>query len=116
MNRWFPGFLTSIAVAAFALGPGSVLAHGEGSHLAGVVKSLSGEVLTVEAQDGDLVPVTLDEHTRIERGKGAGTRADLTPGRRVVVQTAKRGKTLVAERVRLGAAQGEKTATPPAHR
>lgn len=107
MTRRF--FLGVALVAALAI-PGSTLAHeGHAHKVMGTVSALHENHLEVTTTDGKTSTITLNEKTKILRGKAKVTIDDIKPGERVVVTaTETKGKdgkaTMIATEVRLGAA------------
>jgi hypothetical protein len=101
--------LSTALVAALAV-PGFALAHEGHIHkLMGTVSMLHENHLEVKATDGKTSMITLDEKTRILRGRAKVTAKELKPGERVVVTAIetkdKDGKpTLLATGIRLGSA------------
>lgn len=96
-------------VAALAI-PGSALAHeGHAHKVMGTVSTLHENHLEVTTTDGKTSTITLNEKTKILRGKAKVKIDDIKPGERVVVTaTETKGKdgkaTMIATEVRLGAA------------
>lgn len=91
----------------FALGTllisGLTLAHAEGEHVMGTVKSVQGETLTVEtAKERKQVAVHVDERTRLEKSGAEATLKELQVGSRVVVHAMKHGELLHATLVKFG--------------
>jgi Cu/Ag efflux protein CusF len=106
MTRCFT--LVAALVAALAI-PGYALAHeGHAHKVMGAVTTLHENHLEVKTTDGKTSTITLNEKTRILRGKAKATVGEIKPGERVVVSAAqlkgKDGKvTMVATEVRLSA-------------
>ena len=96
-------------VAALAI-PGYAIAHeGHARKVMGTVTMLHENHLEVKAADGKTSTITLNEKTRILRGKTQVKVEEVKPGERVVVTTTDTkgtdGKpTLVATEIRLGSA------------
>jgi hypothetical protein len=96
-------------VAALAI-PGSATAHpGHPHKVMGTVTTLHDNHLEVKATDGKTWAITLNDKTRILRGKTQATTDTIKAGERVVVTAietkGKDGKaTMVATEVRLAAA------------
>ena len=93
-------------VAALAI-PGYTLAH-EGHKVMGTVTRLHENHLEVKATDGKTWTISLNEKTKILRGKTKAKVDDIKPGERLVVTAmetkGKAGKAMmVATEVRLGA-------------
>ena len=101
--------LGAALVAALAI-PGYTFAHeGHVHKVMGTVTTLHENHLEVKATDGKTSTITLNEKTKILRGKAKVNVEELKPGERVVVTaTETKGKdgkaSLVATEVRLGAA------------
>lgn len=95
-------------LAALAI-PGYTLAHeGHAHKVMGTVTTLHENQLEVKATDGKTSTITLNEKTKILRGKAKVKVDEIKPGERVVVTAmetkGKDGKaTMVATEVRLGA-------------
>lgn len=104
-----PFILGAALVVALAI-PGYTLAHeGHVHKVMGTVTALHENHLEVKATDGKTSTVTLNDKTKILRGKAKGKVDDIKPGERVVVTaTETKGKdgkaTMIATEVRLGAA------------
>jgi hypothetical protein len=104
-------FIIALAVAAAATMPRYVRAHeGHPHRLMGTVSARQQNRLDVRTTDGKLSTITVNEGTRVTRGKSPVPVDDIQPGERIVVVTmeskGKDGKvTLVATEVRLGAAK-----------
>lgn len=98
----------AVLVVALAI-PGYTLAHeGHAHKVMGTVTTLHENHLQVKATDGKTSTITLNEKTKILRGKAKVKVDDIKPGERVVVTAmeskGKDGKTtMVATEVRLGA-------------
>jgi hypothetical protein len=105
-RRWILGVAF---VAALAI-PRYVLAHeGHAHKVTGTVSTLHENHLEVKATDGKTSTITLNEKTKILRGKTNVKVDDIKPGERVVVTAtetkSKDGKTtMIATEVRVGAA------------
>jgi hypothetical protein len=105
-RRWILGVAL---VAALAI-PRYVLAHeGHAHKVMGTVTTLHENHLEVKATDGKTSTITLNEKTKILRGKAKVKGDDIKPGERVVVTaTETKGKdgktTMIATEVRVGAA------------
>lgn len=107
MSRRF--ILGAALVAALAI-PRYTFAHeGHVHKVMGTVTTLHENHLEVKATDGKTSTITLNEKTKILRGKAKVKVDDLKPGERVVVTaTETKGKdgktTMIATEVRVGAA------------
>jgi translation initiation factor IF-1 len=105
-RRWILGVAF---VAALAI-PRYVLAHeGHAHKVMGTVSTLHENHLEVKATDGKTSTITLNEKTKVLRGKTKVKLDDISPGERVVVTATqtkdKDGKvTMIATEVRLGGA------------
>lgn len=103
-------FISGAALAAALSIPGYALAHeGHVHKVMGTVEMRHENHLEVKATDGKTSTITLNEKTRILRGKAAVKIDEIKPGERIVVTATetkdKDGKTiLVATEIRLGAA------------
>src|SRR5262245_20734114 len=101
------------ALIAVLVMPSYAGAHeGHAHKVMGTVTAKHENHLEVKSVDGKTASITLDENTKILRGKSQATADDLTPGERVVVTTMEKmdadGKALlIAMEVRLS------TAAPP---
>ena len=104
-----PFTLGAALVVALAI-PGYTLAHeGHVHKVMGTVTSLHENHLEVKSTDGKTTTITLNDKTKILRGKAKVKVGDIKPGARVVVTASetkdKDGKaTMVATEVRLGSA------------
>jgi hypothetical protein len=102
--------VASLAVVAALAIPGYALAHeGHVHKVMGTVATVHENHLDVKTTDGKISTVTLNEKTKILRGKAKATAEDLKPGERVVVSaTEKKGndgkEEMIATEVRLGPA------------
>jgi len=107
-------FVAAVALASALLLPRFARAHeGHAHKVMGTVSSRQEGQLQVKSTDGKSAEVTLNEKTKILRGKTMVGLEDIKAGERVVVTAietkGKDGKTtMVATEVKLG------TATPPA--
>ena len=107
MTRWFIFGAALVVALAF---PGYALAHeGHVHKVMGTVTTLHENHLEVKATDGKISMITLNEKTKILRGKAKVKVEELKPGERVAVTATeskdKDGKaTLIATEIRLGAA------------
>jgi hypothetical protein len=104
-------FIHSAALVAALAIPGYALAHeGHPHKVMGTVTALHENHLEVKASDGKTSMITLNEKTRILRGKAKVTLEELKPGERVVVTATETkssdGKaTMVATEIRLSTAK-----------
>jgi hypothetical protein len=102
-------FIVGAALVAALAIPRYALAH-EGPHkVMGTVTTLHENYLEVKATDGKTSMITLNDKTKIMRGKAKVKAEELKPGERVVVTAmetkGKDGKTvLVGTEIRLGTA------------
>ena len=105
--------LGAVLFAALAI-PAYVHAHeGHAHKVMGTVTMRHDNHLEVKATDGKAVTITLNEKTRILRGKTKATADDIKPGERVVVTaTETKGKdgqtTMIASEIRLSEAVASK--------
>jgi hypothetical protein len=105
--------LGAVLFAALAI-PAYVYAHEGHEHkVMGTVAVRHDNHLEVKATDGKAVTITLNEKTKILRGKTKATADDLKPGERVVVSaTETKGKdgqtTMIASEIRLSEAVAKK--------
>lgn len=106
-RRWILGVAF---VAALAI-PRYVFAHeGHAHKVMGTVSTLHENHLEVKATDGKTSTITLNQKTKLLRGKAKVKVEDIKPGERVVVTaTETKGKdgkmTMIATEVRMGAAK-----------
>jgi hypothetical protein len=92
------------AVAALVLGGGAAWAHEGHTHkVMGTVAMVHENHLQVQTKDGKTVTITMNEKTKILRGKQKAAVADLLTGTRVVVDVGDGKEPLVARAVTLGA-------------
>jgi Cu/Ag efflux protein CusF len=102
--------LSAALVAALAI-PGYALAHeGHPHKVMGTVAALHENHLEVKGSDGKTSMITLNEKTKVLRGKAKVTLEELKPGERVVVTAMETkgndGKAMmVATEIRLGTAK-----------
>ena len=98
--------LSAVLFGALAI-PAYVYAHEGHEHkVMGTVEMRHENHLEVKATDGKAVTITLNEKTKILRGKTKATADDIKPGQRVVVSATetkgKDGKTvMLASEIRL---------------
>src|SRR5688572_26130825 len=108
-----------VIVATAAL----VSAHGDATHIMGTITAVQGNHLTIKTQDGKSEMVMIGKATKYMIGTKAATPADLTVGRRVVIDAKidPKMKMYSAEEVRIGVAtpatnsSGKVTASPDTH-
>jgi hypothetical protein len=83
-----------------------LLAHGNATHIMGAVTAVQGNHVTVKTQDGKTVMVMLGKATKYMIDTKAATAADLTVGRRVVIDAAmdEKMKMYTAQEVKIGVA------------
>jgi hypothetical protein len=102
-------FVLGVALVAALAIPRYALAHeGHVHKVMGTVATLHENHLAVKATDGKISTITLNEKTKIVRGKARVKVEDIKPGERIVVTAteakSKDGKaTLVATQIRLAA-------------
>lgn len=115
------GPITAIVLVAFTAAGVGVAAHERHAHkIMGTISMVHEKHVEIETTDGKKVTVTLNEKTRILKGKSKGSAAELKEGLRVVVE-AEGDKEMVARTVRLPADAkparssrvDKKTAAPP---
>jgi hypothetical protein len=100
-------FMIGAALALALTVPADVRAHeGHAHKVMGTVTTLHENHLEVKATDGKSSTITLNEKTKILRGKAKARAEDIKPGERVVVTATetkgKDGKTkMIATEVRL---------------
>jgi hypothetical protein len=102
-------FVVGMALVVVLAVPAFADAHDGPHKVMGTVTSLHEHQLEVKATDGKASTITLNEKTRVLRGKATATIADIKPGERIVVTAmetkGKDGKsTMVATEVRLAEA------------
>ncbi len=102
MSSLRPILLHASAIA-LCLAP-VVLAHeGHDHKVMGTVARIQDSQLEVKATDGKTVTVTLNDQTKILRGKQKTAKTEIKEGERVVVIYTSKDKTSVAKEVRLAA-------------
>lgn len=105
MNR---GFIIAAVLAAALLAPRYVRGHeGHAHKVMGTVVMRHENHLQVKSTDGKSADITLNEKTKVLRGKTTLKLDDIKPGERIVVTAietkSKNGKpTMVATEVKLG--------------
>ena len=82
------------------------LAHGTESHIMGTVTAVTSNTITVRAEDGDVVPVTVDGATTYRSGADPATLAAVVVGARIMIEVGTEPGSTTARSVRLGAATG----------
>lgn len=95
--------LSLIFGVALMLGPVVAAHEGHDHKVMGTVSMIHENHLEVKDKDGKTVTVTLNEKTKILRGKQKATKAEIKEGERIVVTYVSKEKTFVAREVRLGA-------------
>ena len=111
MSRRF--LIGAVLVAALSI-PVYVRAHeGHAHKVMGIISVHDANHLKVKATDGKTVTITINEKTKVLRGKTKATADDIKPGERVVVTaTEAKGKdgktTMIATEVRLAEAVASK--------
>lgn len=109
MNR-----IVAWTIALSLAGSSVAFAHGSAGRIMGTVTAVTPTTITVRAEDGDIVPVTVNESTSYRSGAtGADPAAfaDVTVGKRVVIDVGSVPGSTTAHSVRIGAAT---TAMPDA--
>ncbi len=81
----------------------SAFAHGTGSRILGTVTAVAPGSITVRAEDGDIVPVTVSEATTYRAGTDQATLADVVVGARIVIDVGAEPGSTTARSVRVGA-------------
>ncbi len=81
------------------------LAHEGHDHIAGSVSAATEKRLEIKTTDGKIVAVTLTAKTVFTKDKKPATAAEVKPGLRVVVDTAKGKDGLEATEVQIGVAE-----------
>lgn len=97
---------------AFSVGLPSAFAHGTGSQILGTVTAVTVNAITVRAEDGDIVPVTVNGATSYRSGTGPATLSDVVVGARIAIEVGGELESPTAKVVRVGAAPGGKPAAP----
>lgn len=88
-------------ITALAAAPAA--AHEHGGKAMGVVREISAERIVIETADGHRVAFSVTKDTRFSRGSAPARREDVKPGERAAVHGERRGETLSALQVKLGA-------------
>jgi hypothetical protein len=81
MKTWLIG-LAVVTLVVFA--PSAAGAKTHSHKVAGTISSIQGNTLTIKADDGTTVPVTLDAKTQFMRGKATTERSALKVGEHIV--------------------------------
>jgi hypothetical protein len=89
-------------VLVVMLGAGSLLAHGKGQHVMGIVTAMTDNSITVKTIAKDPVIVYTMADTKYEKGGAASSINDLKVGDRVVIHATKMSDKLMATEVRFG--------------
>ncbi len=89
-------------VLVVMLGAGSLLAHGKGQHVMGIVTAMTDNSITVKTTAKDAVIVYTMADTKYEKGGAASSINDLKVGDRVVIHATKMSDKLMATEVRFG--------------
>ena len=89
-------------VLVVMLGAGSLLAHGKGQHVMGIVTAMTDNSITVKTTAKDPVIVYTTADTKYEKGGAASSISNLKVGDRVVIHATKMSDKLIATEVRFG--------------
>ncbi len=106
-----PLLIAATLTAALVSSPNIQAHEGHAHKMMGTVSTRQGNQLEVKSMDGKTATVTLDDKTKILRGKTKASAQDINPGDRVVVTATEKkdpnGKAImVASEVRLAEAGG----------
>jgi hypothetical protein len=104
MIRWL--IMAAALMAVVAVSTVAVAHEGHAHKVMGTVAALHENHLEVKAVDGKTTTITLDDKTKVFRGKAKATAQDIKPGERVIVTFVEKkgpdGKaTMIATEVRL---------------
>ena len=104
-----PLLIAATLTAALVLSPYIQAHEGHAHKMMGTVSARQGNQLEVKSVDGKTSTITLDEKTKILRGKAKASAQDINPGDRVVVTATEKkdpnGKAvMIASEVRLAEA------------
>lgn len=102
MTNLRPILLYAMAVA-FCLAPFVYAHEGHDQKVMGTVAKIQDDQIDVKGQDGKTVSVTLNDQTKILRGKQKTAKTEIKEGERVVVIYTTKDKVSVAKEVRLAA-------------
>lgn len=100
-------FRSLLAISLLVGMTAAAYAHGEGSHVMGMVKAVGDKSITITASDGDDVVVAVDDKTKFESGGKPAALKDVKVGARVVANTKKTDAGLVAAVIKLGKADAQ---------
>ena len=92
------------ALAALALLPTTVFAHGGEEHVIGTVTSISDTSVTVKTTAGKTVEVGFDTKTTFAEAKKPVQKSDIKVGHRIVIHAVEVNEKLVAHTVEIGVA------------
>ncbi|MBI5506823.1 MAG: hypothetical protein HY899_18715 [Deltaproteobacteria bacterium] len=105
--------IIALAIALLLAGSTSALAHGSGSRILGTVTAVTADTITVRAEDGDMVSVTVNAATRYLRGTDEVALSDVVVGARIAIEVESEPGSTTAKAVRLAAAPGAAQSTGP---
>lgn len=103
MTRWILS-LSVAAVLAAAAAPAALAHDGHDHKIMGTVSAIHENHLEVLATDGKTSKITLNQKTKIVRGKAPLKPVDVKVGDRVVVNVGNGKEPLIAKQVELGVA------------
>ena len=92
----------ALALAAVVALAGSVLAHGDYTHVLGTVTAMDATHVEVKTKAGKIVSVKLTDATKFTKGGAAAAAKDMQVGQRVSVEAKPQGDDLQASEVKLG--------------
>ena len=97
----------TVCALTVLLSVGLVLAHGNATHLMGIVTAIGKDTVTIKDKDGKSVNVMLEKGTKYFKNKKAATLADMTVGMRVMIDAEmdQKMKMYSAEEIQLGVAE-----------
>ena len=106
LNKWIA------CACALLLMTGSVLAHGNATHLMDTVTAVGKDTVTIQDKDGKSLIVMLEKTTKYFKSKKAASIDEMKVGTRVVIDAEmnEKMKMYSAEEIQIGAAN----ATAPA--
>jgi hypothetical protein len=114
MNKQGTNIITRLnalaAIAALALLPVIVSAHGGEEHVIGTVTSVSDTSVTVKTTAGKSVTVGFDAKTTFAHANQPMPKADIKIGDRIVIHAVEVNEKLVAHTVEIGAAGAKQVA------
>ena len=108
--------LMMLAVTGVIGAPMSLLAHEGHAHTTlGTIDQIAKDRLDVKGTDGKVVSFTLDNETKVLRGKVAAEVGGLKKGERVAVESSEKDGTLFATSVKVGGDQTTQAYVCPMH-